>query len=633
MPGATTAAAAMLAIGAAAALLASGLRDESRAAMASGHDRRTFRGKLHAHSFGKYRLRKNKDRRLKKIRDGEIDLENVVQHGQPEPEHVWDMDNVLENRMFYVPDFARDAYAAVHEESLEAQRAEWKSLMGVKGPQGAFKNWTPPAGEAQAAPELVAAAVVGELSGAAAVKALRDRSRAGILDCKKALAECDGDQEKAMAWLKKKGVAKADKKSSNIAAEGNIASYVHFNNKIAVLVEVNSETDFVASNEIFKGFTADIAMQIAANPMVVAVSADDVPAEQKEKAKALEMAKEDLDGKPENIKEKIVAGRLSKQFEEMALMGQKWLKDEDKTVGEVLKETIAKLGENIVIRRFARLNLGEGLEKKDADFAAGVEKELAKYRSEGSEPAPKAEAKEEKPKEEKPKEEPKAEKKEAVKVSAAAVKELRQRSGAGIMDSKTALAECDGDTDKAMAWLKKKGMAKADKKAGNLSAEGAIATYVHFNQKIGVICEINSETDFVAMNDIFKEFAADVAMQIAANPAITCVTTGEVPAAVMEAEKAAEMEKEDLKGKPEQIREKIVMGRLKKKFEEMALMNQTWLKDEDKTVEQVLKEKIAKLGENIIIRRFQRLTLGEGLEKKDDDFAAGVEKELAKYRS
>ena len=203
---------------------------------------------------------------------------------------------------------------------------------------------------------------------------------AGIMDCKKALAECDGDMDKAMAWLKKKGVAKADKKAGNVAAEGNIASYVHFNSKIAVLVEVNSETDFVASNEIFRTFTSDLAMQIAANPAVVAVSSDDVPADAKAKAKEVEMGKDDLKGKPEEIAEKIVMGRLKKQFEEMALMNQKWLKDEDKTVDQVLKEKIAKLGENLIIRRFERLVLGEGLQKKDDDFAAGVEKELAKYR-------------------------------------------------------------------------------------------------------------------------------------------------------------------------------------------------------------------------------------------------------------
>merc|ERR1712039_121821 len=191
---------------------------------------------------------------------------------------------------------------------------------------------------------------------------------------------------------------------------------------------------------------------------------------------------------------------------------------------------------------------------------------------------------------------------------------------------------CDGDVDKAMEWLKKKGMAKADKKAGNLSAEGAIASYVHFNSKLGVIVEVNSETDFVAINSIFKEFAGDVAMQIAANPTVVCISSEDVPQDVKEKEKALEMAKEDLAGKPDNIKDKIVEGRLRKKYEEMSLLRQKWLKDEDKTVEEVLKEKIAKLGENIVIRRFERLVLGEGLEKKDDDFAAGVEKELSKYR-
>jgi elongation factor Ts len=460
------------------------------------------------------------------------------------------------------------------------------------------------------------------------VKTLRERSRAGILDCQKALKENDGDMEAAMEWLKKKGIAKADKKSGTATTEGGIASYVHFNSKLAVLVEVNCQTDFVAMNSIFKEFCQDVAMQIAANPTVVSISADEVPEETKAKEKTLEMAKEDLAGKPDNIKEKIVEGRLKKKYEEMALMSQKWLKDEDKTVDQVVKETIAKLGENLSIRRFVRLNLGEGLEKQDADFAAGVEAELAKYKTSGEQPAA-----EEKPKEEKPKEEPKAEEKpkEEVKVSAKDVKELRTRSSAAMLDCKKALAECGGDMEKAMDWLKKKGMAKADKKAGTAVAEGAVASYVHFNSKTAVLVEVNSQTDFVAMNAIFKEFAQDLAMQIAANPDVKYVSTDEVDAELMAKEKEIEMAKEDLADKPENIREKIVEGRLNKKFADFALMGQKWLKDEDKTVEQVLKERIAKLGENIVIRRFERLNLGEGLEKEENDFAAGVEAELAKF--
>merc|ERR1712060_148612 len=164
-------------------------------------------------------------------------------------------------------------------------------------------------------------------------------------------------------------------------------------------VEINSETDFVASNAIFKEFASDVAMQIAANESVAFVSVDDVPEDVMAKEKELEMGKEDLADKPENIREKMVVGRLKKKFEERALLGQTWIKDESKTVQEVLKERIAKLGENLAIRRFTRLNLGEGLEKKDADFAAGVEAEIAKYRADPSA------APEEKPEEEKPKEE------------------------------------------------------------------------------------------------------------------------------------------------------------------------------------------------------------------------------------
>lgn len=201
------------------------------------------------------------------------------------------------------------------------------------------------------------------------------------------------------------------------------------------------------------------------------------------------------------------------------------------------------------------------------------------------------------------------------------------------MDSKNALAESDGDIDKAMEWLKKRGIAKADKKAGNLAVEGSISSYVHFNKKLAVIVEVNAETDFVSKNAIFTEFTQDVAMQIAANPSVSAITVDELDPDVIAKEKAVEMAKEDLAGKPDNIKEKIVEGRMRKKYEEMTLMSQKWLKDEDKTVQDVLTERIAKLGENLVIRRFERLTLGEGMEKQEDDFAAGVEAELSKYRS
>lgn len=319
-------------------------------------------------------------------------------------------------------------------------------------------------------------------------------------------------------------------------------------------------------------------------------------------------------------------GRLKKKYSEMALMEQTWLKDDEKDVATILKERISKLGENIVIRRFERLNLGEGLEKEDADFAAGVEKELAKYKTDADAKPPA----EEKPKvEEKPKAEAPKDDKPKVKVSAAAVKELRQRSGGGMLDTKKALMECNNDMEAAMDWLKKRGLAKADKKAGNATVEGSVASYTHFNGKLGVIVEVNCETDFVAKGDIFSEFASDVAMQIAANPAVVSISLDDVPKEMMDKEKEIEMAKPDLDGKPDNIKEKIVDGRLKKRFAECALLEQVWLKDEEKTVNDVLKEKIAKLGENINIRRFQRLNLGEGIEKEEKDFAAEVEAQLA----
>jgi len=620
---------AALAVGAA-AVVAAKLRDGSLVSMFGRNDTRTRKGKGKRRTWGRCRLHPCK---ANEMREAWQRLQNgIPEPDNPEPMNCWDTASLLDNPMTTANDIERKVHEDIREKEFAMARKNWKELMGKKGDQWAFVDWTPPELEGKdKPPEEAAACLTGVKINAKDVKDLRSRSRAGILDCQKALKESDGDMDKAMEWLKKKGMAKADKKAGNVAVEGNITSYVHFNSKIAVLVEVNSETDFAAGNEIFKDFTTDIAMQIAANPEVAYVSAEEVPEELKAKERGLEMEKEDLAGKPDNVKEKIIEGRLKKKFEEKALLSQKWLKDEDLTVEQAVKATIGKLGENIIIRRFKRLTLGEGLEKKDTDFAAGVEKELSKYKTDGAAPEPKKEPEPEAPKAPEPeaakKEEPK------VAVSAASVKALRERSGAGILDSKKALTACDNDVDKALEWLKKKGMAKAGKKAGNLSAEGAVDSYVHFNSKLGVIVEVNSETDFVAINAIFKEFVKDVAMQVAANPSIEYVSSDEVDPSLYAQAKVLEMEKEDLAGKPDNIKEKIVDGRLKKKFEESALLSQKWLKDEDKTVQEVVTEKIAQLGENIVIRRFARLTLGEGLEKKDADFAAGVEKELEKYRA
>lgn len=203
------------------------------------------------------------------------------------------------------------------------------------------------------------------------VKELRERSGAGMLDCKKALEENGGDFDKAVDWLRTKGLSKAAKKAGRVAAEGLVSSYIHAGGRIGVLLEVNSETDFVARNEDFKAFTGDIAMHIAAtNPL--AVSAEEIPADKVEKEKEILMAKAREEGKKEEMLEKIVGGQVKKWLAENCLLEQKYVKNPDITVADHLKNTIAKIGENLVIRRFARFELGEGIEKKQENFAEEV---------------------------------------------------------------------------------------------------------------------------------------------------------------------------------------------------------------------------------------------------------------------
>ena len=206
---------------------------------------------------------------------------------------------------------------------------------------------------------------------AAEVKKLRERTGAGMMDCKKVLLEADGDMEKAVDLLREKGLAKAAKKASRAASEGLVVSYIHGNGKIGVLAEVNCETDFVARNDEFQILCHDIAMQIAAsNPEYV--SREDVPEEVLEREKTILKAQAMNEGKPEHVIEKMVDGRLSKFYEEKCLLNQPFIKDTDKTVEQLVTETIAKLGENISVRRFARFVLGEGLEKKECSLADEV---------------------------------------------------------------------------------------------------------------------------------------------------------------------------------------------------------------------------------------------------------------------
>ena len=204
------------------------------------------------------------------------------------------------------------------------------------------------------------------------VKDLRDQTGAGMMDCKKALNETDGNVEKALEWLRKKGIASAEKKSGRIATEGSIGSYIHTGSRVGVLLELNCETDFVARGDIFKSLLKDVSMQVAACPNVEYVSIDDIPSDVVEKEKQIEMGRDDLSGKPEQIKEKIVEGRIAKRLNELVLLSQPYIKDSSLTVEDLVKQAAAKIGENIKVRRFTRYTLGEGIEKNEMDFADEV---------------------------------------------------------------------------------------------------------------------------------------------------------------------------------------------------------------------------------------------------------------------
>ena len=204
------------------------------------------------------------------------------------------------------------------------------------------------------------------------VKDLRDKTGAGMMDCKKALKETDGNVEKALEWLRKKGIASAEKKSGRIATEGSIGSYIHTGSRVGVLLELNCETYFVARGDIFQSLLKDVSMQVAACPNVEYVSIDEIPSDVVEKEKQIEMGRDDLSGKPEQIKEKIVEGRIAKRLNELVLLSQPYIKDSSLTVEDLVKQAAAKIGENIQVRRFTRYTLGEGIEKNGMDFADEV---------------------------------------------------------------------------------------------------------------------------------------------------------------------------------------------------------------------------------------------------------------------
>lgn len=287
------------------------------------------------------------------------------------------------------------------------------------------------------------------------------------MDCKKALKETDGDQEKAIDWLRQKGIAKAEKGAGRIAAEGLVDTYIQPGGEVGVLIEVNCQTDFVARNETFKALVQSLAKQ--------ATTAQS----------------------PE------------------ALLTQPYIEDESVTVEAFIKQTSAQLGENIQLRRFVKFALAEG-------------------------------------------------------------------------------------------------------------TQGVIDSYIHTGGRVGVLVELNSQNDSVAGRQEFQTLGRNVAMQVAACPNVEYVNVDEIPAEVAQREKDVEMGRDDLANKPQNIKEKIVQGRIEKRLKELTLLDQPYIRDQSITVEELIKQTGSQVGESIQVRRFVRYILGEGIEKQESNFAEEV---------
>nr|ARW64971.1 translation elongation factor Ts [Polysiphonia sertularioides] len=210
------------------------------------------------------------------------------------------------------------------------------------------------------------------------------------------------------------------------------------------------------------------------------------------------------------------------------------------------------------------------------------------------------------------------------KISSQNIKELRNKTGAGMTDCKKALEASGGDIEIAVENLRKKGLATADKKLGRIAAEGLVESYIHSGSRIGVLLEINCETDFVARQPTFQQLAKDIAMQIAACQSVRYVSKSDIPDKIKLYENKLELQKEDLLNKPDDIKTKIAQGRVDKRLNELSLVDQAFIKDSNITIEDLIKQHISLLGENIKVRRFQRFLLGEGLESKNNDFAQEV---------
>ncbi|MEM9923258.1 MAG: translation elongation factor Ts [Cyanobacteria bacterium P01_D01_bin.50] len=298
------------------------------------------------------------------------------------------------------------------------------------------------------------------------VQQLRQKTGAGMMDCKKALKETDGDIEKGIEWLRQKGIAGATKKSDRIAAEGSVETYIEPNGRVGVLIEVNSQTDFVARNEAFKALALNLAKQ--------ATTADTVE----------------------------------------SLLAQPYSEDKDKTVEQSITETIAQLGENIKVRRFVNYSISD--------------------------------------------------------------------------------------------------------------KQGVVDSYIHTGGRVGVLVELKCESEAAAKGEDFKALARNVAMQVAACPNVEYVSVDEIPTEIVQKEKDIEMGRDDLAKKPDNIKEKIVQGRIDKRLKEMTLLDQPYIRDQSTSIEELVKQTGNSVGEKVSISRFTRYILGEGIEKKDENFADEV---------
>ncbi|MEH1896763.1 MAG: translation elongation factor Ts [Nostoc sp.] len=304
------------------------------------------------------------------------------------------------------------------------------------------------------------------------VQELRQKTGAGMMDCKKALIETEGNVEEAADWLRKKGISKAGAKSDRIAAEGLVDTYIQPGGRVGVLIEVNCQTDFVARNDAFKALVKNLAKQAA--------TADSVE----------------------------------------SLLAQQYAENPSGTVEEFIKQTIATLGENIQVRRFINFVLAEG-------------------------------------------------------------------------------------------------------------AQGVVDSYIHTGGRVGVLVELGSESESVAANSEFQTLARNTAMQVAACPNVEYVSVDQIPAEIAQKEKDIEMGKDDLANKPDNIKEKIVQGRIEKRLKELTLLDQPYIRDQSISVEDLLKQAKTQLGTEIQVNRFVRYILGEGIEKQEISFADEVAAQIS----